>query len=288
MADQSEDGNVVSQRFTGGEISWDKQSNKFSTQPANLASGLVGLSVPGYEPSESPQAAPSESKGRNWLTPSWWWLLAGIPLLVLVGLVLAATLRNRGGGDIEPLDDDFDVDTTHDSAAEAEAVRLAGSDVLGSVRLADGYSRPSALPTFGVGGVDSDPFAPAGDDSDEFSELEPEADDSDTAPTRIPSEADTNSGRHSTIQLEEPPDDFDEPAALPPDDAADNSAPDAQTAIHLPLDDPYLAPTGYPIKADTKSGLYWRPDSELYDHVPAEVYFVNEEFARANGFVKAD
>ena len=40
VADQTEDGNVVTQRFTGGEISWDKQTNKFSTQPANLSSGL--------------------------------------------------------------------------------------------------------------------------------------------------------------------------------------------------------------------------------------------------------
>ncbi len=45
-------------------------------------------------------------------------------------------------------------------------------------------------------------------------------------------------------------------------------APDTQTAIHLPLADPYQAPTGYPIKADTKSGLYWAPESDLYDHVP--------------------
>ena len=38
VADQTEDGNVVSQRFTGGEISWDKQTNKFST-----AAGQSGL-----------------------------------------------------------------------------------------------------------------------------------------------------------------------------------------------------------------------------------------------------
>ena len=32
----------------------------------------------------------------------------------------------------------------------------------------------------------------------------------------------------------------------------------------------------------------WKPDSDLYDHIPADVYFISEEFARANGFVMAD
>ena len=95
VADQTEDGNVISQRFTGGEISWDKQTNKFSSEPANLASGLAGLTVPGFEPQEAGTSAAPNSKDRNWFTPSWWWLLAGIPLLVLVGLILVATLRSR-------------------------------------------------------------------------------------------------------------------------------------------------------------------------------------------------
>ena len=46
-----------------------------------------------------PSAAAPNSNDRNWFTPSWWWLLAGIPLLVLVGLILVATLRRRGGDD---------------------------------------------------------------------------------------------------------------------------------------------------------------------------------------------
>ena len=290
VADQTEDGNVVSQRFTGGEISWDKQTNKFSSQPANLASGLSGLTVPGYEPPDASNSAASDSKERNWFTPSWWWLLAGIPLLVLIGLILVATLRNRGGGDVDPLDDEFDVDTTHDTAAEAEALRLAGSEDHGRVQLADNYGRPSGSALYGLGGFGRDPFEESGDDGDEFSELEPEADESDTAPTPIPSESEPDSGRHAAIQLDEPQTDLHEPEPVvaPAGEVSPSDAAGAQTAIHLPLDDPYLAPTGYPIKADTKSGLYWGPESDLYDHVPAEVYFVNEQFARANGFVKAD
>ena len=69
VADQTQDGNVVTQRFTGGDISWDKQTNKFSTQPANLASGLAGLTVPGYEPPDAKNSAASDSKERNWFTP---------------------------------------------------------------------------------------------------------------------------------------------------------------------------------------------------------------------------
>ena len=104
-----------------------------------------------------------------------------------------------------------------------------------------------------MGQVD-DPFEDTGDDGDEFSELEPEPDESDTAPTPIASEPEPDSGRHSAVALDEPQTELHEPEAVPtaaahvsPSDAAS-----AQTAIHLPLDDPYLAPTGYPIKADTQ------------------------------------
>jgi uncharacterized protein with LGFP repeats len=101
-----------------------------------------------------------------------------------------------------------------------------------------------------------------------------------------------DTGRHSSVEVDdEPEEDVAEPVAPPPPpepEAEPAAAPTAQTAFRLPLDDPYTAPGGYPIKADTKSGLYWGPESDLYDHIPADVYFVNEEFARANGFVKAD
>jgi uncharacterized protein with LGFP repeats len=290
VADQAEDGNVVSQRFTGGEISWDKQTDKFSTEPANLASGLAGLEVPGYEPPDASDAAASDKGERNWFTPSWWWLLAGIPLLVLVGLIVVATLRNRGHGDVDRADDEFDVDTAHDTEAEAEALRLAGPEDHGRVQLSESFGRQSGSARYGLGGVGRDPFEDNGDDGDEFSELEPEPDESDTAPTPIASEPDPDSGRHAAIALDEPHAEAPEPEAVPTPAAhvSPNDAAGAQTAIHLPLDDPYLAPTGYPIKADTQSGLYWGPESDLYDHIPAEIYFVNEQFARANGFVEAD
>ena len=58
-------------------------------------------------------------------------------------------------------------------------------------------------------------------------------------------------------------------------------------AIHLPLADPYQAPEGYSIKGNTHSGLYYTPESALYDNTIPEVWFASEDLAQANGFVKA-
>jgi uncharacterized protein with LGFP repeats len=58
-------------------------------------------------------------------------------------------------------------------------------------------------------------------------------------------------------------------------------------AIHLPLSDPFQAPEGYVIKGNTHSGLYYTPESVLYDNTIPEVWFASEELAQANGFVRA-
>ena len=77
-----------------------------------------------------------------------------------------------------------------------------------------------------------------------------------------------DSGRHSRIDVDE--------LAAP------------RTAFRLPLDDPARAPEGYPVKADTKSGLYWVPENDEYDEARAEIWFASEELARANGFVSGE
>ena len=101
-------------------------------------------------------------------------------------------------------------------------------------------------------------------------------------------------------EVAEPPEypaaDFEAPE---PDDGPYDSGPDidepdhgdaeaaSRPAIHLPLADPYQAPEGYSIKANTHSGLYYTPESALYDHTVPEVWFASEELAQANGFVRA-
>jgi uncharacterized protein with LGFP repeats len=75
---------------------------------------------------------------------------------------------------------------------------------------------------------------------------------------------------------------------LEPEPGESAPADDAwRPAIHLPLADPFQAPEGYVIKGSTHSGLYYTPDSVLYDNTIPEVWFASEELAQANGFVKA-
>ena len=46
MADQTEKDNVITQRFTGGVVSWDRSTGEFSTEPPNLASSWPASRCP--------------------------------------------------------------------------------------------------------------------------------------------------------------------------------------------------------------------------------------------------
>nr|WP_102142558.1 LGFP repeat-containing protein [Mycobacterium sp. QGD 101] len=308
MADQSEDGDVITQRFSGGAISYDRANRSFSTEPPDLASSLSDLQVPEQPEPQAPSAPQaSEDNGSKlfdfrW---NWWWLLAILPVLALAGLIAgAAMLNRRRGRDDDWLDHgDFgpNGETSYDAAPAGAMGRTTVPDEAGS--FADRYGEPQSASPFGLGGQMPEPAAGAAgaaawrvrpespdatrDDETERVELfgvQDDPDKVDTAPTRIeePLETrieeriderieepeETHSGRHAAIQ-------FDEPT-------------EARPSLHLPLDDPHQAPVGYPIKADTRSGLYWTPGSRLYDDVEPEIWFASEEFAVTNGFVKGE
>ncbi|OFB39780.1 hypothetical protein BA059_11630 [Mycolicibacterium sp. (ex Dasyatis americana)] len=417
MADQTEDGSVITQRFSGGAISWDRDANKFTTEPSKLASELSGLQVPGvgqpHAGGPQPSTADTE-KPFSWHW-SWWWLIAVVPVLLLAGLIVGAALwhRRRAGRDDDfehdPFDDDYDeapgpphyddgrydearyesrgydhdefaddhgADTsgsytpsTAYGAGEAATARFGGPGEDVASAAASPYDGPTdtAIPVsqwaaprgpaigYGVPGEEEEPPEDSAqlvgergfDDDDDFDDYEDYEDDDyedddfgdedldtpidadfeevaegedtdgeieaeladdtfdtgafagatggvpaapgfstlsgmappsdqdnvDTAPTRVITEAEAysstepHSGRHAAIELDEIP---------------------SATAIHLPLDDPNRAPEGYPIKADTKTGRYWAPDSSEYDDAVAEIWFASEEFARTNGFVRTD
>jgi uncharacterized protein with LGFP repeats len=399
VGDQALDGDVVSQKFTGGKISWNRAKNTFTTDPANLAPLLSGLQVAGQSQPSSAAMPSSRSKLFTW---HWWYLLALIPLLVLVALlvfVLFGWRRRRraanaglayspdrdlaGGYDIG--DTAADGHWSHDDAdlaneqggygdgfgelpppesphpADAESAARVGwrrgagaaeedygpedgdqdaidttptpvvsvADFAGALRdegypdqgypeadfaegeysddgyleeeysdegyLDEGYpdvAIPRTPPEAGyaeaararAGRPDvahpDDLFtgAASGAYSAAFYEAEAAADDARAAEAVRPGAAaagpGSRAGRHA--------------AASEPGLESAGPSPAGRPTIHLPLDDPYQPPDGYPIKASARFGLYYTPSSELYDDTIAEVWLSSEEVAEANGFVRAD
>jgi uncharacterized protein with LGFP repeats len=116
-------------------------------------------------------------------------------------------------------------------------------------------------------------------DVDEHFDEDPDdvdTDDVDTDPTGIPVAG--VAGRHAAADGED---------ALVTEAVPIPRIAPGQLAIHLPMDDPYQVPDGYPVKANASSGLYYMPDSVLYEDTQAEIWFASEEVAKANGFHKA-
>lgn len=315
--DQTDHGNVVTQQFNGGSISWDRTSGKFSTEPAGLQSQLVGLQVPGADspaaPAPGSAATADADSGDKWYSWRWWWLLGLIPLIGVIALIAFAVLRNRRSHEDDGFGDDYADDRYDRGYDEPEYKQPEYGDREPDAPQSLWASAPavSEVPAFGTisAGPDPEHRDESGDydtdedtgdyDSDEGDELEElhapaedlsfdsDPDAVDTAPTRIESlseapafdppttavwsgyEPDFPSGRHAAIQDDEPED-------------------PGWTSMRLADGDRYRAPEGYPIKADTKSGLYWAPGSPGYRDTEAEIWFASEEFARTNGFVRAD
>ena len=88
---------VMSQRFSGGEITWNATDRTFTTKPDELAGSLEGIEVPNQPLPNVPAAPPVEQPDSSGWNVSWlWWL---VPLLVLVaisGLVWLVGRRRSG------------------------------------------------------------------------------------------------------------------------------------------------------------------------------------------------
>ncbi len=326
--EQSVSGDVTTQKFGGGEISWNRATKEFSTKPAELAADLAGLELP-EAVAQTPAGGGSgtdEAKG-GW---RWWWLAIVIPLVLLLGLLGLWSMRRAGAAERTGQVGDRGSDAYRHGGDDTSEGRWTGTDVGAGA----GWSTPESS---------AERDAEFGADEDAI----------DTAPTRIPAESELgsfdesvsvtetpswsagfDSGRHSRIgaeggslpwqidlgDIERPrhrraaetarwQDQADETDANVSDEVVAEQIvveqvevleapsegaemePEGQEpwrpAIHLPLADPYQAPEGYFIKATTHSGLYYLPDSALYDNTLPEVWFASEDVAQANGFVRA-
>ncbi|AQT80639.1 hypothetical protein B1R94_17295 [Mycolicibacterium litorale] len=346
--EQTVDGDVVTQKFSGGEISWNKATNTFTTKPPELAGSLAGVEVPNATAPQTPSASPKSAAGFTW---HWWWLLIIIPAVLLIAVIALALIRlqRRRGADEVEFDDDFedsDYDDEHwptETASDPAASRYSTYPDGGRVEIphSAGFSwsapdsEDQAMPTpedvfdGDQDAIDTTPTrVPAEPDphevpvEHEYAEIE-ELDDSYTDDEDTDDEV-TDTGRHAVVNLEEsqamwklnlgelgaprrrraaaepPPESEDvtadvveeefpvESDAEPAEELHSDVQSPGRPAIHLPLADPYQAPEGYVVKANTHSGLYYTPESALYDHTVPEVWFASEELAQANGFIKAE
>jgi uncharacterized protein with LGFP repeats len=315
VGDQTVNKDVTTQKFTGGQIAWNQAKNTFSTQPANLASSLSGLQVPGQK---MPSGAPAPGAGSllDWRR---WWLPVGVPAVALIGLAaLVAWIRRRrragwrkaeaaelGGGDeagyeavtesvsrwSPDADGDLESSTLSDGyrALRPRTVRLpsqSASDwtLPGRADLVDEPLVDQIGDSAGFSDLDEDLVEHLDEHIDEhldehFDEpFDEDPDAVDTAPTRIPTPGELRSGRHAAADAEAETTHFAAATPIAP----------GRLAIHLPMEDPYQVPDGYPVKANASFGVYYMPDSELYEDTLAEIWFATEEIAQANGFTKAD
>ncbi|MGV0834714.1 LGFP repeat-containing protein [Mycolicibacterium thermoresistibile] len=151
MDDQTESGDEVTQRFSGGSISWNRSDGSFATEPANLASQLAGLEVPGAEPppeaAETP-VAQSDDGGSGFSWSRSWWLLVLIPVLVLAAALIALTVwnRRRRSADVgyEQYDDHYDAapDDEFDGPYQPSMVGAEAPDDEITTRYSDHYAEP--------------------------------------------------------------------------------------------------------------------------------------------------
>ncbi len=295
VEDQSVYRDVVSQKFTGGKIAWDRAKNTFSTEPANLASSLSGVQVPGQsQPAGSAQPATGTGQASHW----WWWWLGVIPALLLIAILALIPRWQRqrrrrrrpivGSGDTMAAEFERDLEADYDDPDTARHWSIDAEPDLGPPMFSGERLGPPGrtamrppgtgwMPPGAVGEPPSTGETLGGAALSEFDDgVDAEDPDAvDTAPTRVPSEAEVRSGRHAAA-------DADAESEMPPPEAA------AHPTIHLPLDDPHRAPDGYPVKGNASFGLYYTPDSAMYDDAFAEIWFASEDIARVNGFIKGE
>ena len=319
--EQTSSGDTVSQTFSGGQVSWNQATKEFSTNPADLASSLSGIELPDGV-GQTPATGTTGSSGKG--SKQWWWLAIAIPLLLLVGLLGLWAMR-RGGSAASDRDFDYDGEEGRwpgerlGGASEEERT----AEYRWSARTFEDEDKIDTAPTRIPRESDFDGFSAGFDESDgERSDSGRHATDATGSESQWQldlGEVGEPRRRHAaqdfsrwTQPFESRFDDvadapaegasggFDEPSwtgysfdskvAVEVEAEVEPQAEESEPwrpAIHLPLADPYQAPDGYVIKANTHSGLYYTPESALYDNTVPEVWFASEELAQANGFIKA-
>ncbi len=230
--DQNTEGGIVTQKFSGGELSWNSQDNTFTSDPANLAQSLGGLEIPDAPVPSAPPAAPEGEKDSGITWQSWWlWWIIPVALLLLGSVYAWVAMRRRRSAqhaDYDDEDDDEDegpdagYESGYDSGYEPTYEKRFGEardDENGWSRRTDfgehdddAYLPPASRPAWGEETTSLPRLAPEADDDGLFTHrgahesadtVEDDEDDfdADTAPTRVIDVGDDQAGRHAAHEV---------------------------------------------------------------------------------------
>jgi uncharacterized protein with LGFP repeats len=286
VADETESGNIVSQRFSGGEISWNGRNNSFTTSPASLADALTGLQVPGQDLPKAPSASLPNGTGEQAFTWHWWYW----PIIIAAAFVLAALLagalavrRRRSIAHVAAASaaEDVYLADRHWSAeteVDADIAWSPGDDIEASE---DPAGQWEAGPARTRGSVGSWPQG-----EDDVFDLD-DQDAMDTGPCPVQSEPMFSTGRHAAGAGIMPMPASRAHSAGGRNSGRPNNSVTRYTAAYRLLGNPHVARAGYPIKGNVHKGIYHAPNSHSYADVVAEIWFATEELAQASGFRRA-
>ena len=320
LADQTESGDELSQRFANGTLTFNKATNTWTTPNPEWTTALSGLSIPGLPDVNAPSAdvnAPGVS--ANVSAPNvdvnapsvdsdtdsgfnWWWLI--IPLLLILAALLIGWLLSKLR---KPKVTTPDVRTptvkgpdvkapnlkTPDVKAPNVSGKAAGAAAAGAAGVAGAAAAGKALKDRAADKVDDAKGSVTGTGVDI-----PDVDVHKAAQIGAAGAAAGGVAAGAAGVAKATGDAGTDTAAGAAglkgsgDGVGTYKLKGVETVVpvgaHLPLEDPAQAPQGYPIKGNADSGLYHVPGQSSYEQTIPEIWFATEAAAEAGGFTKAN
>ncbi len=209
--DQNSEGSITTQKFSGGQISWDSQNNTFTSDPANLAESLSGLQVPDAPAPSTPPAAPAPEKDNAFAWHNWWlWWIVPLAVLLLGSLYAWIAAGRRRAQARTGFDTSFDEEVIDDSGYDGGYAEphedghwSRRRDFIDHDDEEGGYQPPSARTPYEKAESEG-LFTHHGAHESDVDEDTEDPDAVDTAPTRVlAGDAGEPAGRHAAHEADD-------------------------------------------------------------------------------------
>lgn len=173
----ADDDTVVTQTFSGGQLSWNQDAGVFTAQPASVVSELVGADLPVADSVGAGDSAQDDSSGGlSW--PWWLWVLLAVLVVFTVVVISAVWLRYRRSEHHGELDTDMADDGLEGYTDFEDRISGVESTAIGS---AGARAWHSGTPDDLLGHQ----FSDSSYVTDRYADQDHDPDAVDTAPTRV-------------------------------------------------------------------------------------------------------